>query len=375
MASRAGVEQWPEQTADAAGQAAPAPVERHLHGPLADWFLLGGSSLVVMPLLMLLPTQRWQATVALTMMFLANFINHPHFAHSYQIFYRSFRAKLTSGDRAMRWRYAGAGIVAPVLIIGYFAYGLATENLRMVGLGFNAMGFFVGWHYVKQGYGMLMVDAAFKKRFFADEEKKLLLINAYAVWAFAYMHLNRVASQSDYWGVRTISIAMPGWLEAGAAIVAGAAALTVLTMLARRIAAGRKLPVAGLTAYLVTLYAWTAFPIFNPLCALVIPALHSIQYLAVVYRFQTNVTASKHGQGRRLAAIAGFALTGLVIGRLLFWGMPMMLSNGFAYRTELFGTTLFMFIFWIGVNVHHYFMDSVMWRRGNPETSKHLFSR
>lgn len=375
MASRAGVQQVPQQVAEAAPAVAPASAERHLHGPVADWFLLGGLSLVVMPALMLLPSAQWQATVAVTTMFLANFINHPHFAHSYQIFYRGFRAKLTTGDAAMRWRYAGAGIVAPLLIVAYFSYGLATANLRLVGLGFNAMGFFVGWHYVKQGFGMLMVDAALKRRFFADDEKRLLLINAYAVWAFAYVHLNRVAAQSDYWGVRTVGIALPGWLEVAAAIVAGAAALTVLTMLARRVGAGGKLPVSGLTAYLVTLYVWTAFPNFNPLCALVIPALHSIQYLAVVYRFQTNVATSKAEAGRTLAAVAGFVLTGLIVGRLLFWGIPTLLSSSFPYRQELFGTTLFMFVFWIGVNVHHYFMDSVMWRRGNPETSKHLFGR
>jgi hypothetical protein len=336
--------------------------------------LLGGSSLVILPLLALLPSQRWQATVALTMAVLANFINHPHFAHSYQIFYRGFRAKLTSGEPAMRWRYAAAGILAPLVLVAYFTVGLARADVRMVGLGFNIMGLFVGWHYVKQGYGMLMVDAALKRRFFGEDEKRLLLINAYAVWVFAWVKLNGVAQQSEYWGVRTISLAVPHWLMLTSAVIAGASGLTVLTMLAKRLRSGGKLPIAGLTAYGVTLYVWTAFGTMNPLVFLVVPALHSIQYLAVVYRFQSNVarTAEPVRPGR---ALVRFGITGVLLGALLFWALPVALSARFAYRPELFGATLFVFVGWISVNVHHYFMDSVMWRRGNPETSRHLFGR
>jgi hypothetical protein len=32
-------------------------------------------------------------------------------------------------------------------------------------------------------------------------------------------------------------------------------------------------------------------------------------------------------------------------------------------------------MFWIFINVHHYFLDNVMWRRENPDTGKYLFGR
>jgi len=374
MASHADVQGWAESVAERSEFAPAVAPERHLHGPLVDWLLLGGSSLIILPLLTLLPTQRWQATVAVTMMVLANFINHPHFAHSYQIFYRGFRAKLTHGEPTMRWRYAGAGIVAPLLLATYFGVGLWRADLRMVGLGFDIMGLFVGWHYVKQGYGMLMVDAALKRRFFNDDEKRLPLINAYAVWVFAWVKLNGAAQASDYWGVRTMGLAVPHWLALVAGVIAGASGLTVLTMLVRRLRGGGKLPIAGLTAYGVTLYVWTAFGTANPLVFLVVPALHSMQYLAVVYRFQSSV-AGEAEPAKPLRAILRFGITGLLLGAVLFWVLPIALSARFAYRPELFGATLFVFVGWISVNVHHYFMDSVMWRRGNPETSRHLFGR
>ena len=39
----------------------------------------------------------------------------------------------------------------------------------------------------------------------------------------------------------------------------------------------------------------------------------------------------------------------------------------------LHGPSLFLFVCWVTVNVHHYFMDSVMWRRDNPKVKQHLF--
>ncbi|TGV82311.1 hypothetical protein EN788_64000, partial [Mesorhizobium sp. M2D.F.Ca.ET.145.01.1.1] len=112
-------------------------------------------------------------------LFLAYVINYPHFAHSYQLFYRNFGRKLRGDgyDRNLQLRYIFAGIVVPLLMGAFFAYGSITANARLLGNATNAMFFFVGWHYVKQGYGMLMVDAVLKRRFFTDPDKKILLIN------------------------------------------------------------------------------------------------------------------------------------------------------------------------------------------------------
>ena len=40
---------------------------------------------------------------------------------------------------------------------------------------------------------------------------------------------------------------------------------------------------------------------------------------------------------------------------------------------QVLGSSLFFFIVLIFINVHHYFLDNVMWRRGNPEVAKYLF--
>ena len=55
-----------------------------------------------------------------------------------------------------------------------------------------------------------------------------------------------------------------------------------------------------------------------------------------------------------------------------FWGVPELLGSLVPYDQEIFGGALFFFLFWIFINVHHYFLDNVMWRRQNPETRKNL---
>ncbi|WP_292640252.1 hypothetical protein [Mesorhizobium sp.] len=69
----------------------------------------------------------------------------------------------------------------------------------------------------------------------------------------------------------------------------------------------------------------------------------------------------------------GFIIIGGILGILGFWLVPIALSVLVPYNKEVFGSSLFLFIAWIFINVHRYFLDNVMWRRGNPEVSKYLF--
>jgi hypothetical protein len=60
----------------------PAPKEerdrRYLFGPVIDFLCLGGSSLLILPILMLVPVEGNRAVIVI-----AHFVNHPHFARSY----------------------------------------------------------------------------------------------------------------------------------------------------------------------------------------------------------------------------------------------------------------------------------------------------
>lgn len=363
-----------------------------LFHPLVDFLCLGGGSLIVMTLLLTMePSRELMIGVAATALLLANVLNHPHFANSYQIFYRNFRRKLLGPDYGpvLRLRYFVAGLLVPAALIGFFAVSLQRGDARMLGLGGNLMLFLVGWHYVKQGYGMLIVDSVLKRRFFAPHEKKILLANAYACWILYWLLANWLVSEHALQGLTYYSFAVPAGLVYAAMAAAGATGAAALAVLARKCAKeGAKAPINGVVAYLVTLYLWVLFGRLDPLLLLLVPAFHSLQYLVVVWRFQLNYESSRAdaaerpGEGRlaRFAPptaalrFAAFVTIGVALGYVSFWGAPGWLASLVPYDQDVFGASLYLFVFWIFINVHHYFLDNVMWRRENPDTGRYLFA-
>jgi len=379
------------------GRAGPGPAteagprEASLFNPVVDFICLGGGSLVVfLALALLRGSPATLPAVAAASLLLVYVLNFPHFAFSYQIFYRDFAAKAFGPDYPanLRLRYIAAGIVVPLAMIAYFAVAVARGDAQLLGFFANVTLFLVGWHYVKQGYGMLMVDAALKKRFFGAGEKKALLANAYACWGCYWLLANWWVAERDFWGLKYAMLSVPVpvlYVAAGIAILTTAWSGLVLARKWR--SDGRPPPLAGLFAYGATLYAWL-FMRLDPLFMLLVPACHSLQYITVVWRYQLNVERGRADAARKprsaLVAryfpttahlrFAGFLATGILLGYGGFVAAPSLLSNFVAYDKAVFGAAMFIFMFWSFINVHHYFLDNVMWRRGNPETAKYLFA-
>lgn len=362
--------------------AAPPPIQdRYLFGPYLDFALLGGGSLIALLALRLFlggdnDARIWSLGATLA---IANIINHPHFAHSYQIFYSGFRNKLSSTAYSpeLRARYLHIGVTAPILIVCTMAAMVMTESARALGLIANAMFFLVGWHYAKQGYGMAMVDSVLKRRFYGDKQKKWLLNNAHATWVFAWLLVNHLIHQStrEYWGVEYFVIPAPFWLLciSGTICIATFAAL-IYQLREQKSRSG--IAWNGLLAYCVSIYAWLL--IRDPIILLWVPMFHSLQYMAVVWRFQSNKTRATQliiaGQPvSPTIRLVMFAALGFTLGYLGFWTLPEILNGNVPYNQEVFGTMLFFYLSWIFINIHHYLLDTVMWRKGNPDVSRHLF--
>lgn len=349
--------------------------------PWVDFLCLGGGSLVLIPVAMQMPEAAVPAMIALMWM-LADVLNHPHFAASYQIFYRGYRQK-AFGDRlgtGMRVRYLVAGIVVPAALILFFAASFALQSAVMLGWAGNLMLFLVGWHYTKQGYGMLMVDSVYRRRFFNDREKLILRYNTYACWILFWLGMNWYFSEREMWGLSYFSFDVPQpALWAASAVAALTTTLTLKVFLTRLAPGKGGLPVSGTVAYLVSLYFW-ALARFNPLAIIFVPAFHSLQYLVIVWRFETNraaISAEEGGSAPAAGAarwpVMRFAIVAFVLGLSGFYWLPRLFDQVVSYDTDVFGPAAFMFMFWIFINIHHYFVDNVIWRRENPDTARFLF--
>ena len=377
---------------------APAPPagRRRLFNRWADFLLLGGGSIVVMGAIALFfpEDEAWQAALATAMLLLAHFVNHPHFAHSYQIFYRGFARKAFSLDSPLRHRYRFAGVLVPVLLVVFFAVTLARGDVALLGLAANVMFFTVGWHYAKQGYGILMVDAAHRGIRLGADERRRLLWNTHLAWPTWWLMANDELAKREFWGLTYYLLDVPDPILHAMLAAVAISSLLVARDLFRRWRGGAGLPANGIVAYVAALYVWMPLARLDPAVLLVAPLFHSLQYLGVVWRYQLSVEADRlhrrdaersggggGGSGASRwprwlrsapAGLARFIVAGTILGAAGFWLAPVTLDTLTGYDRALFGGTVFLFMAWTFINIHHYFLDNVMWRRENPEIRRHL---
>lgn len=346
--------------------------------PWVDFLCLGGASIVILPAVAMLPETARPSVILLTWV-MATILNFPHFAASYLLFYRRFwqRAFSRPSSREMQLRYIAAGILAPAALITYCAIGYLLGDAMMLGLGANLMLFLVGWHYTKQGYGILIVTSVYNRQFFNDSEKNILRYNAYAVWLMMWLLGNTYVSEANLWGLAIYSFAIPKPIVYMGAALAFATTVFTLKIFGRRLLGqDGGLPITGAVAYLTTLYLWL-FARYEPMALLFVPAFHSLQYLLIVGRYEVNRNRAL-ADGAVTRTVKGsmlrFALTTVILGLTGFWFVPATLDYVVNYDRAVLGGTVFLFMFWIVINVHHYLLDNVIWRRENPETGAHLFA-
>ena len=452
--------------APAARPGAEAHRGRWLYGAAVDFLLLGGGSFLVLAAMAAFFPRDEASRVALAgaMLFLAHFVNHPHFAHSYQIFYRGFvrkafppsrrsdfpqaedKATLPSGCEAplppgegfgvreeqasapestpespLAARYRFAGILVPAVLVVFFAVTLAEGSVALLGFAANVMLFTVGWHYAKQGYGILMLDAARKGIRFGSAERRRLLWNTHLTWVMYWLVANDALAAKELWGITYYLIDVPDPLLVAMVAAVAVSTLAVGRDLFSKWRAERALPLNGLVAYVAAVYVWLAISRTDPVLLFVTPFFHSLQYLAVVWRYQLNVEADRCGAELRTrrdgmnsgaagdgeaepdrpahvggpagdthaagagergwkawlrsapAGLARFLVVGGVLGFAGFWFAPVTVDTLSGYDQAVFGATLFLFIGWTFINIHHYFIDNVIWRRDNPEARRYLF--
>lgn len=361
----------------------------YLFHPWVDFLLAGGASIpcALFIFFALGDTSVLAPKVLAFTSALQIFVNYPHFAHSYQLLYSGYVRRILSAetDRLTRLRYLWAGLVAPTLLVGFFAYAAAQEDARVLAYAVNGMAFFVGWHYVKQGYGVLIVLSVLRKIYFTTLEKRILLVNAYAVWLCGWLQANEYLAEDRRWGLTAWTFDMPDTLVVLGKIAAGLTSALLVLMLVRRVVLTKKpISVNGLVGYGCAIYLWLLAAGINLVFLYLIPAFHSLQYLLFVWRFQLNKTRAEPGRWasrlmmkpkvQSLAAFGTFVLAGGILGWLGFVGVPRLLDATVAYDPRVWSAALFVFIFTMFINVHHYFIDNVIWRKENDEVRRFLFA-
>lgn len=363
---------------------APAATRRRRRG--VEFLAVGGATLLVWPLLWALRSSlgldEAELVVGFLMFHAAVLINDPHFAVTYLLFYKDAKRRAL-GDAfgpAQRLRYVVAGFVVP-LVLAVWAIGAVTSgSARALGGLMELMFLLVGWHYVKQGFGVLTVLSARDGVTFDQRERRVVLAHCYAGWAYAWATPARGAQLVEEKGVVYAALPHPAALGAVTGAVFAASALGLAWVLLRKWRRdGRLPPAAPLCGFLVSIWIWTLYTHVDPLLMYVIPALHSLQYLYFVALLRRNEAKEAEGPphfGRPVAVRLGLLAVGsIALGWVAFHGLPGLLDEARrGASAEVLGVTPWAAALFAFVNLHHYFMDHVIWRRDNPET-RYLLAR
>ena len=347
-----------------------------------EFLLTGGASLLLLPLCWLL--QRWlgldsaELLVGFLTFHAAHVINDPHFAVTYLLFYRDVKARLFGAQqpRAQRWRYLFAGFIAPALLLLWATTALWLQSARSLGALTQLMFLLVGWHYVKQGFGVVTVLSARRGQTYTLAQRRIVLAHCFAGWAYAWSSPFDPGRSVEEKGLIYATFAHPLWLEQGTRWVFFASVVPLLVMLALKWRQERRLAWSPLIGLLCSVWLWTVYSGLDPLFIYLIPALHSLQYLYFVWllkRGHANAHEGPPSFGRPVSVVLGaWAASAVGLGLVLFHLLPSTLDAALvdakAARFSDLGPTPYFAALFTFVNLHHYFMDFVIWRRENAET-------
>jgi hypothetical protein len=373
--------------------AQPVPVEPLGSHPLgarvAEFLLAGGVTPLLFPLAWLLRKSigldASELAVGFLMFHAAHIINDPHFAVTYLLFYKNGRARALGGEfkPLQRARYLLAGVVVPLALAVWAIAALATKSALALGLMIQLMFLLVGWHYVKQGFGVMTVLAARRGIRFSRRERLALLAHCFAGWAYAWASPSDAGTEVEEKGVVYTTIAHSHGLERVTQALCLATALLLLGVLVEKWRREGRLPLfTPLTALLCSIWSWSIYSSIDPIVVYMVPALHSVQYLYFVWLLKGNEAREREGppwfEVSARVRLGKLAVSALLLGWVLFHIAPAALDDTLVPRhlrpaAAALGPTPYFAAIFAFVNIHHYFMDYVIWRRENPQT-RYLFA-
>lgn len=354
--------------------------------PFVDFLLVGGITFFIFPFLYFLPSANALPESFILALLYGNFvINYPHFMSSYQLLYNNYHNKITSAvtSLASKIRLIISGIIVPIALLAILLYGFSLPTRDFLGHTANAMFFLTGWHYSKQGYGILMALSVREKIFFNDIEKKVLLINVYIVWLYAWITFQWSLDGDIFHDIPFKTLPISDEFMTWAKTIMVAWTMGMILFLVKCFDRHPKLSINGFVAYFSTIYLWVLIAPYSAVAFLVVPALHSIQYnfmvLKLVYEKEKAKLKERYAQSNldslktKLSMqstwkrVIPFIVISLIGVPALFYVLPVYLDNTVAYNTQEFGSQAFFFMSMIFLNIHHYFIDFAIWRKDNPE--------
>ncbi len=208
----------------------------------------------------------------------------------------------------------------------------------------------------------------------------LVRLNLFALWVLYWVSVNQSAQKNETDGISYYSFALPPITLTIAYGLVAVGLVSLLAVFTRKYIKTGIRPAMSSVLGFFSMYCWYLPMLYHPSFFYLIPFFHSLQYLLFVVAMKKNQSETNAKEAPEASRRAvqfknfwGFFGVSLVLGGLAFYVLPNLGDKYLALNPDTFGPTFWMFSFMIFINVHHYFIDNVIWRGDNPELKKHLF--
>jgi hypothetical protein len=376
----------------------------------ADLWLLGGASILLWAVMAVGSRFRESAEsidlhffqMAAFFSLMSIFCNHPHFMISYRFGYG--RGVKFVGQHWFKLLVLPLGLIA-LYAVAYAKFNAQISDLPLVvfanhifektgwafrlgkldNLGIETlslsvllMNLTVGWHYSKQVFGCIMVYSRYDRYPLTPLKRNLLKANLFGIafLNFFYLTLHRPDYNADplaksyFFNIPMIDLGLPSLLlPLSAAFVGLSTAAVLFFIFYANFKKHRVWPSANLIVPWIAFHIWW-IPILKlpEYYFLAIPFFHSLQYLPFAYRLESpKIRAWKYKDFDfclRLALL-------LFVGFCAFELVPSLLDRFFE-TTWYLKTWFFMIAFAVFINIHHFFIDSVVWKFDQADVRENL---
>lgn len=378
--------------------------------PLSDFWALGGLSILLCIVLHIANFFRDDLPV-LQMRFMQLFAvfsilsivcNHPHFLVSYRFGYgRGFKFifknwfALIVVPMALMATYAVAYFKfdteisqSPYILslnsllthIGLsFRFGVSDKlGAEIMSLSIWFMYFTVGWHYCKQVYGCMMVYAFYDGYTLKPWQRGLFKWSVVSVAIYQFIYMTHLMEQHSldgniqdlrFQGFSLTPIGLPEWMLGWSTLIMAILAAGGVIILILNYQKSKQLPSWNFLIPWIAFYVWWVPISHLPEYYLaMVPFFHSLQYLP----FALCMESTKIKRNRWYNAQASLRiLLLLAAGLLAFELIPSVIDKKLetdVYQSAWFFTSAFA----VFLNIHHFFIDSVVWKLKNKDVRDSL---
>jgi hypothetical protein len=382
------------------------PEKRFIWGPSSDFWTLGGASIFLWGLLLVADIYRGDnvavnqrfGQIAVVFSFLSLFVNYPHFMISYRFGYgrgRGFILKNWIALLAVPLGMIGA------LALAYFAFSYDVSanqyllsldaSLHHVGLDLGipyrgALGleilsalvwlmyFTVGWHYSKQVFGAMMVCAKLRGYAFTRMDRLGIKANLFSVVIYQFLYMNRLLAAAGasadprFPGVSLTGFELPSWIYSVSTATLALSTFLVGCILFDLFARRRHRPDASFLVCWVSFLIWW-IPIKNlpEFYLMAVPFFHSLQYLLFAAKME-GASQKSPSTFKTSIVVIFITLAGVAGFELIPSSLDLYLATSINQSAWFFMGATAIFI-----NVHHFFIDSVVWKFEQAEMKRAFF--